>query len=109
MLTYLQISAYNIGSNGKGGALMRKERGRIGRTVTFTHCEGVKMQDGAFVQFKFDLIGDYDASKATNAIRKRLRDQTITITHVEKDSEFYSMPIRLFVETAINHQKGLLS
>lgn len=83
------------------------ERGMIGRTVTFSHCYGQRVQDGVFVQFEFDLLGDYaDPVKATNTLRRRLGDTSITITRVEQDSEYYSIPIKLFVETAINYQKG---
>lgn len=79
----------------------------IGRTVTFSHCYGVRVQDGAFVHFEFDLLGDYsNIVKATNTLRRRLEDPSITITRVEQDSDYYSMPIKLFVETAINYQKG---
>lgn len=84
------------------------ERGMIGRTVTFSHCYGKKVQDGAFVHFEFDLLGDYaDPMKATNVLRRRLNDQSITITRVEQDTDYYSIPIKLFVETAINYQKGI--
>lgn len=79
----------------------------IGRTVTFSHCYGKRVQDGVFVHFEFDLLGDYaDPVKATNTLRRRLQDSSITITRVEQDSDYYSIPIKLFVETAINYQKG---
>lgn len=84
------------------------ERGMIGRTVTFSHCFGQCVKDGAFIHFESDLIGDYaDPVKATNALRRRLKDPSITITRVEQDSDYYSIPIKLFVETAINYQKGI--
>lgn len=83
------------------------ERGMIGRTVTFSHCYGQRVQDRAFVQFEYDLLGDYaDPVKATNTLRRRLKDPSITITRVEQDSDYYSIPIKLFVETAISYKEG---
>lgn len=98
-----------ITATGKGVYFMpiTLERGMIGRTVTFSHCYGQRVQDGVFVHFEFDLLGDYaDPVKATNTLRRRLQDPSITITRVEQDSDYYSIPIKLFVETAINYQKG---
>lgn len=84
------------------------ERGLIGRTVTFSHCKGQRVVNGEFEPFEYELLGDYSKlAKATNTLRRRLKDPTITITDVETDSDYYSMPIKLFVETAINYQKGL--
>lgn len=84
------------------------ERGMIGRSVTFSHCKGQRVVDGEFQPFECDLLGDYSKlSKATNTLRRRLKDPSITIIGVETDSDYYSMPISLFVETAINYQKGL--
>lgn len=97
-----------ITATGKGVCFMPTtlERGMIGRTVTFSHCYGQRVQDGVFVHFEFDLLGDYaDPVKATNTLRRRLADPSITITRVEQDSDYYSIPIKLFVETAINYQK----
>lgn len=83
------------------------ERGMIGRTVTFSHCSGQRVEDGVFVHFEFDLLGDYaDPVKATNTLRRRLSDPSITITRVEQDSGYYSMPIKKFVETAIAYKEG---
>ena len=84
------------------------QRGMIGRTVCLTHCEGFLVKDGAPVAYKNDLIGDYrDISKATNTLRRREGDNTITITRTEVDSDYYSIPIQLFVMTAINYRKEL--
>lgn len=84
------------------------ERGLIGRTVTFSHCKGQRVVNGEFEPFEYELLGDYSKlTKATNALRRRLKDPTITITSVETDSDYYSMSIKLFVETAINYKKGL--
>lgn len=97
-------------ATGKGMHFMptNLERGMIGRTVTFSHCYGKRVQEGEFVDFEFTLLGDYDdLSKATNTLRRRLGDPSITITRVEQDSDYYSIPIKLFVETAINYQKGV--
>ena len=83
------------------------ERGKIGRTVTFSHCKGLRVQDGEFVEFEYDLLGDYSScEKATNTLRRRLRDPTVTISHVEQDVEYYSIPIKLFVQTAIAYKNG---
>lgn len=83
------------------------ERGMIGRTVTFSHCYGQRVQNSAFVHFEYDLLGDYaDPVKATNTLRRRLKDPSITITRVEQDSDYYSIPVKLFVETAISYKEG---
>lgn len=80
----------------------------IGRTVVITHCWGQRVVNGEFVDYKEDLFGDYDSDRATTTLRRRTGDQTITITRTEQDSDYYSMPVYLFVETAIkyNQNKG---
>lgn len=82
------------------------QRGKIGRTVKFSHCTGFKVVDGKLVDISYDLIGDYSRLvRATGALRRRLRDPTITVTSVKVDEDYYSMPIELFVTTAVNYQK----
>lgn len=82
------------------------QRGKIGRTVKFSHCAGFKVVDGELVDILYDLIGDYSRlDRATGALRRRLRDPSITITSVQVDEDYYSMPIELFVTTAVNYQK----
>lgn len=84
------------------------ERGMIGRTVSFSHCKGMHVVDGEFEPFEHDLIGDYsNPDKATNTLRRRMKDASITITDIEVDSDYYSMPVKLFVETAINYREGV--
>lgn len=77
----------------------------IGRTVVITHCWGQRVVNGEFVDYQEDLFGDYDSDKATTTLRRRTGDQTITITRTEQDSEYYSIPIQLFVKTAIDYNK----
>lgn len=82
------------------------QRGKIGRTVKFSHCVGFKLVDGELVEVSYDLIGDYSRlDRATGSLRRRLRDPSINITSVQVDEDYYSMPIELFVTTAINYQK----
>lgn len=82
------------------------QRGKIGRTVKFSYCTGFKVVDGELVEVSYYLIGDYShLDRATGALRRRLRDPSITITSVQVDEDYYSMPIELFVTTAINYQK----
>lgn len=82
------------------------QRGKIGRTVKFSYCTGFKVVDGELVEVSYYLIGDYShLDRATGALRRRLRDPSITITSVQVDEDYYSMPIDLFVTTAVNYQK----
>lgn len=83
------------------------ERGMIGRTVMFSHCKGKRVESGELVDFEFDLIGDYsNVQKATNTLRRRTHDNSIVITSVETDSDYYSIPLKLFVQTAIDYKNG---
>lgn len=68
-----------------------------------THCYGQRVVNGEFVDYQEDLFGDYDSDRATTTLRRRTADQTITITRTEQDSDYYSMPVYLFVETAIKY------
>lgn len=63
------------------------------------------MEDGEFVDYQEDLYGDYDSDRATTTLRRRTGDQTITITRTEQDSDYYSIPVHLFVKTAIAYQQ----
>lgn len=99
-----------ITATGKGVYSMTKklERGMIGRTVTFSHCKGKCVESGELIDFEYDLIGDYsDLQKATNTLRRRVRDNSIVITSVETDSDYYSIPLKLFVQIAIDYERGI--
>lgn len=83
------------------------ERGMIGRTVAFSHCKGKRVESGELVDFEFDLIGDYsNVQKATNTLRRRTHDNSIVITSVEVDSDYYSIPLKLFVQLAIDYKNS---
>lgn len=85
----------------------KKERGRIGRRIQTCHCIGKTVAEGRLVDFEYDLYGDYsDPVKATNTLRRRLGDSFISITGVETESDYYSIPTRLFLEVATNHAIG---
>ena len=85
----------------------KKERGRIGRRIQICHCIGKVVAKGKLIDFEYDLYGDYsDPMKATNALRQRLGDSSILITSVEVESDYYSIPIRLFLEVAMNYAIG---
>lgn len=84
---------------------MIKQRGQIGRSVTITHCEGVCVRSGKVEPFVEDLIGNFNEMKATNALRKRTHDPTITITSVERDTDYYSMSIEGFMKACTDHTK----
>ena len=105
------LPSYNAhGSNGKGVLFMtnvKKERGRIGRRIQICHCIGKAVANGKLIDFEYDLYGDYsNPVKATNTLRKRLGDSTILITRVEVESDYYSIPARLFLEVAMNYAIG---
>lgn len=85
----------------------KKERGRIGRRIQICHCIGVTFAKGKLIDFEYDLYGDYsDTVKATNTLRQRLGDSFISITRVETESDYYSIPTRLFIEVAMNYAIG---
>lgn len=97
-------------ATGKGVLFMtnaKKERGRIGRRIQICHCIGKTVEDGDLVDFEHDLYGDYsDPVKATNTLRQRLGDSFISITSVETESDYYSIPTRLFLKVAMNYAIG---
>ena len=98
-----------IAATGKGVYFMSKklERGMIGRTVVFSHCKGKRVESGELVDFECDLLGDYsNVQKATNTLRRRTHDNSIVITSVDIDSDYYSIPIKLFVQTALDYKNG---
>lgn len=85
----------------------KKERGRIGRRIQICHCTGKTVAKGKLIDFEYDLYGDYsDPVKATNTLRQRLGDSFISITSVETESDYYSIPTRLFLEVAMNYAIG---
>ena len=85
----------------------KKERGRIGRRIKICHCIGKTVANGKLIDFEHDLYGDYsDPVKATNTLRQRLGDSFISITSVETESDYYSIPTRLFVKVAMNYAIG---
>lgn len=97
-------------ATGRGVHLMtnaKKERGRIGRRIQICHCIGKTVANGKLIDFEHDLYGDYsDPVKATNTLRQRLGDSFISITSVETESDYYSIPTRLFLEVAMNYSIG---
>lgn len=85
----------------------KKERGRIGRRIQICHCIGKIVEGGELVDFEYDLYGDYSSPvKATNTLRQRLGDSSILITRVETESDYYSIPTRLFLKVAMNYAIG---
>lgn len=85
----------------------KKERGRIGRRIKICHCIGKTVAKGKLINFEYDLYGEYsDPVKATNTLRRRLDDSFISITSVETESDYYSIPTRLFIEVAMNYAIG---
>ncbi len=85
----------------------KKERGRIGRRIQICHCAGKVVAKGKLIDFEYDLYGDYsNPVKATNTLRKRLGDSSILITSVETETDYYSIPTRLFLKVAMNYAIG---
>lgn len=98
-----------ITATGKEVHFMAKnlERGMIGRTVAFSHLKGKRVESGELVDFECNLIGDFsNIEKATNTLRRRTHDNSIVIMSVEVDSDYYSIPINLFVKTAVNYRNS---
>ena len=82
----------------------KRERGRIGRRIQICHCVGKTGAKGKLIDFEYDLYSD--PVKAANTLRKRLGDPLISITGVETESDYYSIPTRLFLEVAVNYAIG---
>lgn len=99
-----------ITATGRGCFFMtnaKKERGRIGRRIQICHCIGKTVNRGKLIDFEYDLYGDYsNPVKATNTLRQRLGDSSILITSVETESDYYSIPTRLFLKVAMNYAIG---
>ena len=97
-------------ATGRGCIYMRSDkaaRGLIGRTIRICHCIGNTFNNGKLVDFEYDLIGGYDDPvKATNTLRRRFDDPFISITKVEVESDYYSIPISLFLKVAVNYANG---
>lgn len=97
-------------ATGRGVLFMtnaKKERGRIGRRIQICHCIGKTVVKGELIDFEYDLYGDYsNPVKATNTLRQRLGDSFISITRVEVESGYYSIPTRLFLKVAMNYAIG---
>lgn len=86
---------------------VKKERGRIGRRIQICHCIGKTVSNGKLIDFEYDLYGDYsDPVKATNTLRQRLGDPFVSITSVETESDYYSIPTTLFLKVAMNYAIG---
>lgn len=84
-----------------------KGRGRIGRRIQICHCIGKTVAKGKLIDFEYDLYGDYsNPVKAMNTLRRRLGDSSILITRVETESDYYSIPARLFIQVAMNYAIG---
>lgn len=83
----------------------KKARGVIGRTITISRCTGKYVVDGEFEDYEEMLIGDYNLQSATNTIRRRTKDNTVVITNIEKDVDYYSVPLDVFIETAIKYKE----
>lgn len=99
-----------MAATGRGCFFMttaKKERGRIGRRIQICHCIGKTVAKGKLIDFEYDLYGDYsNPVKATNTLRQRLGDSFISITRVEIESDYYSIPTRLFIKVAMNYAIG---
>lgn len=81
----------------EGGIL----RGRkIGRTIGITHCYGQRVRDGEFVDFSPGLYGKHSLKAAQNYLRKKLKDDTITILNAEYKQYYYEMDLNDFMRNA---------
>lgn len=74
---------------------------RIKRTITLTACIGQRVNaQGEFEDFCDCIAQDVDEAKASNIFRKKYKDQSITINHVEKETSLYWMTVEEFVACA---------
>lgn len=69
----------------------------VERTVTVTHCHGQYLVNGEFWDFAAYLDGDYTLARAQARLRRDLKDQTITINKIEKETARYRMPLAQFI------------
>lgn len=66
---------------------------KIRRTFNLSKCYGSKFDYGSkeFEDFYIELPGNYSAKRATNFVRKKLKDNSIQIVNVEIESEMWAI------------------
>lgn len=72
----------------------------IGRTITQTHCKGVRLTDKGFVPFEDTLYGDYTPQRASKKLRTERGDQTIAIEKCETRKIYCKMSVDNFIKYA---------
>lgn len=79
--------------------------GKVGRTVTISHCNGQAINkdrgDPEFVDFDFSVYGMYTPERATRYARRAFKDNSIIIFNVEHETGYYQMPLEEFMQTAV--------
>lgn len=74
---------------------------KIMRTITTTACLGQHINDyGEFEDFCDVIPQDVDCEKASNILRKKWKDQSITINKVNKEKHRYTMTVEEFLACA---------
>lgn len=65
----------------------------IYRTYTLSACNGqrINSESGEFEDFTDVLVGDYTPPRASRALRRKYKDETITINNIEKETAKYKM------------------
>ena len=78
------------------------QRRKVRRSVTLTACNGqrVNRDTGEIENYTETLVGTYDALKATRALRRSERDETIVILNTETETDIYEMSIYDFIKYA---------
>lgn len=75
---------------------------RIGRRIYVTHCKGIGFdEDNNMIDIEVDLVGNVsDLQRANWRVRKKLNNQRVTLSSIERTSKYYSMPLETFIDNA---------
>ena len=75
---------------------------KIRRTFNLSKCSGSRFnyETEEFEDFYIELEGNYTAKRATNYIRKKLKDNSIQIVNVEIESEMWAIKPEIFKQYA---------
>ena len=66
---------------------------RIGRSMTYTVCDGHQYLHGEPFDFSDTLLGKWTATRATRFLRKMHDDESITIVHTSTYKQYCDMDV----------------
>lgn len=76
----------------------------IGRTVQLSYCKGLRVVQGKDTreacEFEAVVYGSISVEAAQAYFRRKFHDDTIVITGVETDTDYYSMDLETFLSNS---------